>query len=100
MNDQATRLTERHVIERARRILEEARGHGYFQFRCSLQQKEPFAIKLKFGNGGRVYYDRQIGWRKFFEDCGGQATFGEVIHFRCVVEEVVLSADGIEPWER
>ena len=95
------KLTERHVIEKAGEILAEARRLGYYMFKCHLLLSGSNPIKLSFANAGSIWYVRQLGWAQFLEKSGGRFTgIDQGLHFKDVVQSLILSSDGIEPWRR
>lgn len=95
------KITEKHVIEKASEILAEARQLGYFMFKCHLQLGGSNPIRLSFTSGGSTHYVRQLGWAQFLEKSGGRVTgIDQGRHLADMVENFILSADGIEPWRR
>jgi hypothetical protein len=60
-----------------------------------MQQREPFAIMLLFGNGRRIHYESQV-MGKVFPGLRRVSGIEEANHLRRVVEDFILMADGIE----
>jgi hypothetical protein len=95
------KLTEKHVVEKAEEILGEARRLGYFRFKRHLQLGGSNPIKLCFANNGSIRYERQLGWAQFLRKSGGAFTgLHQGTHFEQIAQRQILSADGIEPWQR
>ena len=98
---ESMKLTEKHVIEKASEILEDARRLGYFAFKCGIQLGGSCPLKLSFAKAGSTHYVRQLGWARFLEESGGHFTgIDQGLHLKDMVESFILSSDGIEPWNR
>src|ERR1700681_2981687 len=99
MTDDATKLTENYVVEKATEILEEARRLGYFMFRSRVQAGGFLPTILSFANRGTTRDVRQLGWAQFYTKCGGQlAGPDQARRSPRAVQSLILSADRIEPW--
>jgi hypothetical protein len=95
----ARRKTEEHLLARTHETLEEARQRKYFMFKCRIDTNyASMPLMLMFAKGGDVFFERQVGWAKFYRDAGGNPDADAAEYFREVVEREILASDGIEPW--
>lgn len=95
----ARKRTDEYVLERAREILENARRSHYFMFKCRIETAElSMPLILSFGKGGDIFFEKQLGWARFYRDAGGKPNPEAALHFREIVEREILASDGIEPW--
>jgi hypothetical protein len=97
----ARRVTEERLLERAHKILEEVRQRKYYMFKCRVEAGDPsMPLMLVFAKGGDVFFERQVAWAKIYREAGGTPDADEAEYFRARVEREILACDGIEPWRR
>jgi hypothetical protein len=98
---EATQRTDKYVQARALEILEEARGRGYFIFKCRVESSDSsMPLMFTFGKGGDTIFERQLGWARFYRDAGGNPDAAVAEHLKEIVDREILAADGIEAWRK